>query len=272
MLIISFVTGEEMFVKYADTKNGAFATICACIWIGLFNSIQSICRERGIIKKEHHTGLHISSYINAHVLYEAVICAAETLIVFIVMLIKNAGHLPPEGLFLWMPIDLYFILFLVTFGSDMLAMLISCIVRSPNTAMTIMPFVLIIQLVMSGAVFTLKGPAETVADFTLSKWGLDGVLAVSCTNDEVWDSAEEFLGRTRIPEKEYKQLQEDLMTRRITQKEYDRKIHEKIDSALDTIEPKPITLLKADGILIGYSLLYIVLAILALKRVEKDKR
>ena len=68
--IIAWVPGDEMFVHKVQTKNGAFAIVCACIWIGLFNSIESICRERKIIKREHRTGLHISSYVLAHMIYE----------------------------------------------------------------------------------------------------------------------------------------------------------------------------------------------------------
>ena len=246
ILIISMVTSEDMFEKYRDTKNGAFAIICACIWIGLFNSIQSICRERAIIKKEHRTGLHISSYILAHVIYEAIICAAETLIVFIVVLIKNADHLPPEGLILPMVLDLFHVLFLVTFGSDMMAMLISCIVKNENTAMTVMPFVLIIQLVMSGAVFPLNGAAKIIANLTLSKWGLDGVMAISSTNDRVWDESWTSLMMERPGED--------------------------IDPVRNAFEPVPLTLGRVELILLGFSLLYIVLAIIFLKQVDRDKR
>ena len=48
--IIVFVTGDGLFADQSDTKRGAFTLICACIWSGLFNSIQNICKEREIIK------------------------------------------------------------------------------------------------------------------------------------------------------------------------------------------------------------------------------
>ena len=97
-VLISFVTSEKTFEDFVQTKNSCFAIICACIWVGIFNSIQSICRERGIIKREHRTGLHISSYIGAHVIFEALLCAVEALIVLAVVLIKNSEHLPESGL------------------------------------------------------------------------------------------------------------------------------------------------------------------------------
>ncbi len=234
IMIISLVTSQDMFREYKDTKNGAFAIICACIWIGLFNSIQSVCRERAIIKREHRTGLHISSYIFAHVIYEFALCMVETLIVLIVTLAKNHLHLPDGGLVLPMVVDLYLTLFFVTFGADMIALLISSIVKNENTAMTIMPFVLIIQLVMSGSVFELSGVSAMIANFTLSKWGLNGICAIANTNQQVYSQYN--LAR------------------------------------LEGCEPNAETLLFIWLLLLGFSLLYIFISIVMLKGVDKDER
>lgn len=186
MVIILLVTGTDMFVDYTATINGANSIISACIWIGLFNSIRSICKERAIIKREYRTGLHISSYILAHVVYELAICAAESLLVVLSVAIRYFENMPFDGLIFPMAVDLYITFLLVTFGSDMLAILISSIVRSENTAMTVMPFVLIIQLVMSGTVYTLSGAAERVSYLTLSKWGMNAFCTIANTVESVY--------------------------------------------------------------------------------------
>lgn len=185
MVLISFVTSEDTFVDFGKTRNSCFAIICACIWIGLFNSIQSICRERAIIKREHRTGLSISSYILAHVIFEAMLCASEALIVIVAVLVKNSSHLPESGLIFPLTVDFYITLYLVVFTSDMLAILVSSIVKDPNSAMTVMPFVIIIQLIMAGVVFELEGFANLISNFTISKWGLNGLMSVSLTSDSV---------------------------------------------------------------------------------------
>ena len=201
MVLIAMVTSKKTFVSYQQTKNSCFAIICACIWVGLFNSIQSICRERGIIKREHRTGLHISSYVFAHVIFEAAQCAVETLIVLLVVLIKNASHLPESGLIFPLAVDLYLTMYLVTFAADMMAILVSCMVRDSNSAMTVMPFVLIVQLIMAGVVFELEGLADLISNITISKWGLNGLMSIALTTplevnpfapvpDNPWQSAE----------------------------------------------------------------------------------
>ena len=79
-VLISAVLDKKIFVMDTSTWTGFFTVVSACIWIGIFNSIQSVCKERAIIKREHRTGLHISSYVCAHLIYQAVICLAEAVI------------------------------------------------------------------------------------------------------------------------------------------------------------------------------------------------
>jgi hypothetical protein len=174
-LIISSVTSSDMFAEYGATRNGAFALVCACIWIGLFNSIQSICRERDIIKREYRSGLHISSYITAHMLFELFLCAVESVIVTLIIGFANMGNLPKSGVLLPALLELMITFFLIIYSSDALGIMVSSIVKTPNTAMTVMPFVLIIQLVMSGMIFELKGLTEQIAKLTISKWSLNAI-------------------------------------------------------------------------------------------------
>lgn len=181
-IIVVFVVGGKMFKTYDATKSGFFAMISAAIWTGLFNSIQTICKERSIIKYEHRTGLHMSSYIFSHVIYQAVICFAQALIMTIICFIFIKF---PEEYHVFLPAFLeYFItFFLVMMSSDMMGIAISSIVKTPNAAMTVMPFVLIIQLLMSGVLFSLSGASKAVASFTVSKWGMEGLGCIGNMND-----------------------------------------------------------------------------------------
>ena len=71
------------------------------------------------------------------------------------------------------PLVEYFItIFLLTFGAAILGLMVSSFSDTPTTAMKIMPFVLIIQLILSGVLFELSGIAENVAVITFSKWGM----------------------------------------------------------------------------------------------------
>lgn len=180
-ILICMVTGENTFVSYNATKSGAFALICAGIWIGIFNSIRTICKERDIIKREHRTGLHMSAYLSAHWFYEGALCLAEAVLVTLIVRIANHGHFIETGILMAPIVEMYITFFLVIFSSDALGLLISSIVKDENTAMTVMPFALIIQLIMSGMIFELDGLPEIISALTISRWG----LAAICTSADI---------------------------------------------------------------------------------------
>ena len=44
--------------------------------------------------------------------------------------------------------------------------------QAATTAMTVMPFVLIVQLVMADVIFELNGTAKAVSNITVGKWSM----------------------------------------------------------------------------------------------------
>lgn len=170
-LLVAMIVGPDMYKNYDQTNSGFFTLASACIWIGIFNSIQTVCKEHEIIRAEYRQGLKIGAYILAHTLRQAVLCLGQTVIIFIVccifMRFDQSAHLLISAY-----VENFVTIYLLTFGAAVLGLMISSISGSPTTAMTIMPFVLIVQLVMSGVLFHLKGVAEAISYITLSKWGM----------------------------------------------------------------------------------------------------
>ena len=140
--LVGMVMKNGLFNNMEGTLLGSFAIACICVWNGFFNSIQNVCRERAIVKREHRSGLHISSYITAHTIYQAFMCLLQTVITIFV-LERMGVVLPqaPKGLVTGdITLDLGITIFLTTFAADMLSLLVSSVVRNTTTAMTIMPF------------------------------------------------------------------------------------------------------------------------------------
>lgn len=181
-VLIAWVTGGDMFSTFSGTHSGAFAIVCACIWIGIFNSIQSVCRERDILKREYRTGLSLTAYVLAHMLFEALLCLVETVVVGLIFLLLSGGPSAP-GLMMAPVLELLLAFFLTMYAADLLAMAVSCAVRTENAAMTAMPFVLIIQLVLSDVVFSLDGFARLLSNLTIAKWGVEAVCTIANANN-----------------------------------------------------------------------------------------
>jgi len=187
-LIVAGVVGDGMFVYIVSTEPGCFTLISACIWIGIFNSIQTVCKERDIIKREHRSGLHISSYIMAKAIYELVICAVQTVILVVICSIFM--EIPEQGLITdSFVLDMALTFFLTFLSSDYLGLAVSSFVHDTTTAMTVMPFLLILQLVMSGVLFRLEGAAQNAAYITISKWGMEALGSIAGINELPYNSS-----------------------------------------------------------------------------------
>jgi len=181
--LVSLVVRNDFFVTMEGTLKGALALSCVAIWNGCFNSVQVICREREIIKREHRSGLHISSYIVSHMMYQALLCLVQsglTIYICVVMGIKfpAKGILTPLMIF-----DVGITVFLISYASDMIALWISTLVHNTTTAMSIMPFLLIMQLVFSGGIFTLPSWSDGLSKLMISNYGVKCIAAQADYNN-----------------------------------------------------------------------------------------
>ena len=181
--LVSLVVKRDFFVTMEGTLKGALALSCVAIWNGFFNSIQVVCREREIIKREHRSGMHISSYIVAHMLYQAILCLIQTALT--VYTCKMMGiQFPQKGLFTnWMMVDIGITVFLISYSADMISLWISTLVHNTTTAMSIMPFILIAQLVFSGGIFTLPSWTDGISGFMISHYGVRCIAAQADYNN-----------------------------------------------------------------------------------------
>ncbi len=181
--LVAMVVKNMFFISMEGTLMSAFALTCVGIWNGCFNSIQVICRERDVIKREHRAGMHISSYVIAHLIYQGMLCLLQTAITLYVFRLLGV-RFPDKGLFTrWMIVDIGISLLLVTCASDTLALWISSLSRNTTTAMTIMPFVLIFQLVFSGWMLQLPEWSKPLSDLTISRYGLTAIASQADYNN-----------------------------------------------------------------------------------------
>lgn len=181
--LVAQVVGRNVYKTMEGTLLGGLAIACVCLWNGVFNSIQIVCKERGIIKREHRSGLSITAYLASHMVVQLIVCALQSIIMIVVLILSNV-HMPDEGLvtgiFL---IDFFLTIFFMTYASDMLGLMVSCFVKDTTMAMTAMPFVLIVQLLFAGVAFPLSGNVAKLSNFTITKWGVSAICILGDYNN-----------------------------------------------------------------------------------------
>ena len=271
--LVCFVVGANIFKTMEGTKLGSFAMACICIWNGFFNSIQVICRERAIVKREHRSGLHISSYIHAHMIYQAFLCLCQTLITLVVCRASNVSFPEKSLITSWPLVDIGITLFLVTYSADMMALMVSALVRSTTTAMTVMPFLLIFQLVFSGGFFSLSGTAVRITDLTIAKWGLVALCTQGDYNSlpmvSLWNTLLKLQGVEVGDNKPVEQALRYLQ---------DNDMRDDIHMWASKYNQEPAYAFEAGNVLkcwcflILYILVYSSVAMVSLEFIDKDKR
>ncbi len=194
--LVAFVIGKNMFVTMEGTIMGALGLTCICIWNGFFNSIQVVCRERDVVKREHRSGMHITSYIAAHMIYQAFICLLQTIVTVGVGVLFKVP-MPFEGFITaYFYLDIAITIFMITYAADMMSLAVSCLARTTTAAMTIMPFMLIFELLFSGKFFQLEGFASKLTSLSIAKWGLNCIGAQASYNKlpmvTVWNQIFKF--------------------------------------------------------------------------------
>lgn len=180
-LLINVVATEDVFDIFEDTKSILFALSCAGIWIGLFNAIQEICKERNILRREYMSNLKLPAYVLSKFNVQLVITMFQALImmgIFTLTVGKEEEGLMFEQVF----IEKFLLMWITIFAATALGFAISAMVRSADKAMVLAPFVLIVQLLFSGILFELDGVSERIADFTISKWSVEGFGSIADLN------------------------------------------------------------------------------------------
>ncbi len=269
--LVVYVIGARMFINMEGTAYASFAITCVCLWNGVFNSIQVVCKERGIIKREHRAGLHITSYLLSHMIYQAVICLLQVVIMVSIFLIFGV-HMPSSsavtGSFL---LDLCITMFLITYAADMLGLMISCIVHTPMAAMTIMPFVLIVQLVYANFVIPLDSVGQALSNGTITKWGIQAVCTVSNYNSQESSVLLTALNTMNNDDPD------SLISRVQRVLSIDEVSHEVGSLTASQLQNKDYVFTAKNvlfnwGLLTGFIVLYALIGIIFLERVDRDKR
>lgn len=177
---------DGQIMESSSTQTGLLILVCLAIFVGTCNSIQEICKEKSILKREYMTNLNLSSYVTSKLVVQALLCAIQMLIVVLIFMlwIHDEKDLPTSGAILGSIWSEYFIsLFLLAFAADTTALIISALVKTPESSSSFIAVILIIHIIFSDVLFRLKGTLKTLSCLLPSKWGYEAMAISTVFND-----------------------------------------------------------------------------------------
>ena len=179
--LLYVVADKDIFKIYESTKSMLFALSCSGIWIGLFNSIQEICKERTIVKREYMANLRLPGYVMSKFVFQFAlggIQAAALTMIFLGLIGKKRAGIFFDNF----TMEMFLTVWLTVLAAIALGFVLSAMVRSGDKAMAAAPFVLIIQLLFSGILFQLKGAGKLISYFTVSRWSVEALGSIAKLN------------------------------------------------------------------------------------------
>lgn len=186
-IIVIWIAGENMFVHYDGTKSGSFVIVSAAIWGGLFNSIQTIVKDRGNVKRNYVAGVRLRCYTLSRAFVQFILCVVQSAILslsYIGISVIYDNALPEAGVIFGTPIIEFFVsILLLMYAADAMGLMISCLVRKEEAANVLAPYVLIVQLIFSGILFSMEGFADFISYIMISRWGMEALGSTARLND-----------------------------------------------------------------------------------------
>lgn len=182
-LLIGIVakTDQTAYVYMNMTKSLLFALSCAAFWVGMLNSIQEVCKERTILKREYMTGLSLNSYLASKVVVLGFLCLIQSLMIMIVFAIMVKVPNDSFGAFL----EMFITTFLTALAATATGLFVSSLFSNADRAMTVAPILLMPQMLFSGILFTLEEGSflDIVSYITACRWSMSAYGATAELND-----------------------------------------------------------------------------------------
>lgn len=148
-----------------------FISSIAAIWFGVNNSAKEIVSELAVYKRERMYNLSIFPYIFSKISVLCLFSIIQSAIYIAILWINFEGHKigfeHPLLAFLWMSF--------VAIVSTMFGLVISSFSNSTEKVMTIIPIVLIPQIMLAGLIAKINSiPVEMISYLTISRWSTEG--------------------------------------------------------------------------------------------------
>jgi ABC-type multidrug transport system ATPase subunit len=148
-----------------------FLQVLAALWFGCSNAVREIVSEWAVYQRERMVGLNLASYLAAKLTVLGGLCVVQCAALLGVVHWGCSLKAP------WQP--LFGFLVLSALVGVALGLLISAIARNSSAAVSLLPLMLLLMVVLGGAlqpVHRMTRAAQVVSSVVPSRWAFEGML------------------------------------------------------------------------------------------------
>ncbi|MDO5619103.1 ATP-binding cassette domain-containing protein [Kocuria sp.] len=161
--------------------------LLAAVAIGLFPACRTFLDEKRIFLREARTGLGVWPYVGAKTLVTIVISLIQSAILVFTVL----ALVPHDPFASWGPmwLELWIVTFLLILTSWLLGFLVSALVGRSDVAMNTASLLVVVQLIFSGGLFAMEGASDAASRMVPTRWAYAAMAQSGDLNDIVRTAA-----------------------------------------------------------------------------------
>lgn len=159
-----------------------FVLGCSAVWFGMINAVRELVKERTIWRREELAGANASAYLASKVAVLGTLAAVQALSTVVALALTI--HLPNSSPVVSPPFAIVVTLWLANLAGMAMGLVVSALAPSSDRAMSIVPYLLITQLVLCGVLFPL-GAVSPISWVMPARWAvsaLGGVAGLSAAS------------------------------------------------------------------------------------------
>ncbi len=185
-----FNMDNELAMRAVTESQIVFLLSLSVIWFGCINSVRELVKELPIYLRERSVNLAIAPYIISKLIPLTAICFVQCLLLLVVLEL----FIPIPGDF----ISRFIVLFMIAVSATAMGLSVSAFVGTNDKAMTMIPILLVPQIILSGGVAKLEVTALWVAKLSMiSYWGFEAMKTT--LSDEVKTVKHDLTGQLILP-------------------------------------------------------------------------
>ncbi|TMB75298.1 MAG: FHA domain-containing protein [Chloroflexi bacterium] len=172
MLLIQFMLKPTVFTAQVlpiTAEQVLFIMSFVAVLLGCNNSAREIVKEIQIYRRERMVNLGIMPYLFSKVLVLGILCLLQCAILVIAV---NVISPFPRTVLMPPPLEIYVSLSLTSLVGLMIGLMISSVTANSDQANSIIPVILIFQILFSGVIFKLAGFGEVFGGLFAMRWSM----------------------------------------------------------------------------------------------------
>jgi ABC transport system ATP-binding/permease protein len=170
-----------------------FMLATVSVWFGIINAAREIAKESAIYRRERLVNLKILPYVLSKFVVLGVVTLIQSALLLLLLGLK-VNYPSFDGLVFTPTIEMFITAYLTSLGGVGIGLAVSAFASSPDRAVSVVPIMLIPQIIFAGLIFKIEGQAQILSKLTISNWSL-GALGSSANINQYCPDLEKATGK-----------------------------------------------------------------------------